>query len=159
MSFRHSTLLALLLLAGCRQQNTDRENTVSGSAADSELTTTGEGLGAAQGAVEFEAPRLIPGVLAQLKLVQDSGGRLDEGTTAGYRSAAGALVDAMLTDLNRVGVGDDGSFRALGDSVVTLLGEGAGDAPKVDPHRLRQSAALLRRAIGTYQQRMREAQN
>ena len=158
MHFRHAVLLSLLL-PGCGQQSPDREIASRGTAADSEVAVSGEGLGAAQGAVEFEAPRLIPGVLAQLQLVQDSGGRLDEGTTAGYRTAAGLLVDAMLTDLNRVGVGDDGSFRALGDSVVRLVGGGAGDAPKVDPVRLRQSAALLRRVIETYQQRMREVQH
>ncbi len=158
MAFRHALLLALLLSPACRPQGSDSGQTVGGTAADSAVTETGQGLGAAQGGFEFEAPRLIPGMLAHLKVVEDSRGRLDEGTTGGYRSAAGALVDAMLTDLNRVGVGDDGSFRALGDSVVNLVGEGAGDAPKADPERLLQSAALMRRAIDTYQQRMRAVQ-
>lgn len=152
MYFRPAVLLAFLLLTGCRQQDRDRDTALAGTPADTVRN------GAADGAVEFEAPRLIPGVLAQLQLVQEAGGRLEEGSTAAYRGAAGALVDAMLTDLYRVGVGDDGSFRLRGDSVVKLVGGGAGDAPKADPARLRQSAALLRRLIETYQQRMREAQ-
>ena len=150
MHFRYPVLIALLLLPACRQEDTDRDTALAGSPAD---TVRG---GAAEGTVEFEAPRLIPGVLAQLQLVQESGGRLDEGSTAAYRGGAGALVDAMLTDLYRVGLGDDGSFRKQGDSVVRLVGGGAGDAPDADPARLRHSAALLRRLIETYQQRMRE---
>lgn len=150
-------LPALVLLAACRPQSSDSGRAVGGTPADSELTGAGERLGAADSDVEFEAPRLIPGMLAQLRVVEDSGGRLGPGSAAGYRQAAGTLVDGMLTDVNRVGVGDDGSLRALGDSVVKIIGGGAGEAPEADPEEMRQSAALMRRMIDTYQQRMRSA--
>jgi hypothetical protein len=150
-----SLLVALLLLGGCRSSNSDTGRNQPGVAADSELTGGGAGLGAAESGVEFEAPRLIPGMRAMLGVVADSG-RLDEGTATGYKQAAGRLVDAMLTDLNRVGVGDDGSFRAMGDSVVDLLGGGTG-VPDADAGEIERSAALLRRMIDSYQERMRSA--
>lgn len=154
MIARSFLFLTLILLSGCRQQSSDPRQTLGGSTADSEVTGSGERLGAAGGGVEHEAPRLIPGMLAILGMVTDSAGRLSEGTLTGYKQAAGRLVDAMLTDLNRVGVGDDGSFRALGDSVVNALGGGTG-VPDADAEAVRRSAEMMRRLIGTYNQRMR----
>lgn len=159
MISRELFFLALVLLAACRQQSSDSGRTLEGTPADSAITGSGGRLGAAQSGVEFEAPRLIPGMLAQLQVVEDSSGRLGEGSLAGYRSAAGTLVNAMLTDINRVGVGDDGSFRALGDSVVETVGGGAGGVPDTDPGKVRRSAALMRRLIDTYQDRMRAARS
>jgi hypothetical protein len=126
-----------------------------GSPADTVLTGSADELRTDTSGVEFEAPRLIPGLLASIQNVTERGGKVDEGTAAGYRQTAGTVVDAMLTDLNRIGVGDDGSLRALGDSAVMLIGEGAGDAPKADPDKLLRSAALMRRMVEAYQQRMR----
>jgi len=158
MTSRVTLLLAAALVGGCRAQTSDAERTLRGTAADSAITGDSNQLGAANAGVEFEAPRLIPGVLASMQVVTEGKGKVDEGTAAGYRQAAGTLVDAMLTDLNRVGVGDDGSFRARGDSVVTLVGGGPGDAPSPDPDRLMRSATQLRGLIDTYQERMRSAQ-
>ncbi|MBA3259309.1 MAG: hypothetical protein H0T68_07590 [Gemmatimonadales bacterium] len=156
---RQLLFLALVLPAACRSQSSDSGRTLEGTPADSAITGTGERLGAAESGVEFEAPRLIPGMLAQLQVVEDSSGRLGEGSMAGYRSAAGTLVDAMLTDINRVGVGDNGDFRALGDSVVKTVGGGAGGVPDTDPEGIQRSAALMRRLIATYQEKMRAARS
>jgi hypothetical protein len=158
MTFRYPLLLILMLLAACRQRSPDSGRTLEGSPADSVVTGAGNSLTAEPG-VEFEAPRLIPGMLAMLEIIDERKGRVDEGTAAGYRQAAGSLVDAMLSDLYRVGIGDDGSFRALGDSAVTLVGGGAGEAPEAKPEEVLRSAGMMRRLIEMYQRQMKEVQD
>lgn len=154
MWFRSSLLLVLTLVPACRPQGSDSGPTQRGTVADSEVTGSGS-LSADTAGVELEAPRLIPGMLATLQLVEERGGRMEEGNVTAYRQAASSLVDAMLTDLNRLGSGDDGSFRALGDSVVALVGGGAGDAPEAEPEAMLRSAGMMRRQIEIYQERMR----
>jgi hypothetical protein len=151
----HFALFALALLAACRPRTSDSGRTLEGSPADTAVIGAGDRLEADTTGLEFEAPRLIPAMRASLQVVTEQGGKVDEGTLAGYRHAAGRLVDAMLTDLNRVGVGDDGSFRALGDSAVAAIGGGAGDAPRAEPGAVLRSAGMMHRLIERYQERMR----
>lgn len=159
MIVRYPLLIAPLLVAGCQPQTSDGGRALEGSPADSLVTGTGNHLRTDTAGVEFEAPRLIPGMLATLRIIDERQGRLDAGTLTGYRQAAGALADGMLADLHRVGVGDDGSFRALGDSVVVIIGGGAGGSPEAEPEEVLRSAALARRLIDGYQRRMRAAQD
>ena len=67
--------------------------------------------------VEFEAPRLIPAIHAQITRLQEPQGSTEENLTA-FRNSVGALVSAMQADLQRVGVTDSGYFRPLSDSVT-----------------------------------------
>ncbi len=154
MRYRYPLLVAATLLGGCRPQSSEsaREPIHAADSVGPDSDVTG-----AVG-VEYEAPRLIPGMLALLDAVTDSAGRIDEGTMTGYKQAVGTLVDGMLTDLNRVGVGEDGEFRALGDSAVNLLGGGTG-VPDAAPEEVQRSAAMMRRLIDKYNQRMRAAQS
>jgi hypothetical protein len=96
--------------------------------------------------VEFDAPRLIPGVRAQISEIEGPAGA-DEGNLTAFRNGVGALVNAMKADLNRVGVTDSGYFYVLSDSVLRGIAGGAGDLAQVE------------RLIGIYEERMRKAVN
>jgi hypothetical protein len=149
MRFRRLLLLFLLLpLAGCkdRRPGTAADSVVSGGAGGATATTA-----------SYEAPGLIPGVERMLQLVEQRQGELDEGTTAAYRNQASHLVNAMVDDLYRTGNVSDGSIRAWGDSALILIGGGAGDAPTAKPQDVLKSAAIVRRIIEEYGQRMRDA--
>lgn len=146
-------LAMLVVLAGCRQTRSeagrdempDRANR-SGSA---ELVDDEAGL-------EFDAPRLIPAVRAQITEVKDPAGA-GEGNLTALRNGVGTLVNAMEADLTRVGVTDSGYFRALSDSIMRELGGGAGDVAQISPEKGRQAAAEVERLIGLYEERMRRA--
>jgi hypothetical protein len=139
-----SSLLCLtlvLILAGCGEPRSGRaEADVSEVAARS-----GDGKSPqAEPGVEFEAPRLIPGIRAQMIEIERSQAP-SEGSLTEFKNGVGALIDAMKADLNRVGMTDTGAFRALGDSINREIGSGAGTAARVD------------RLIGMYEERMRRA--
>ena len=120
------------------------------------LAETGGGVETAAEGVEYEAPRLIPGMRAQLEQLRRPGGA-GESAEAGlttYKNMAGSLVDAMLVDLNRVGSAEAEEVRALGDTVLNLVGGGTG-VPDASPEDVARSAELMRRLIDRYQQAMR----
>ncbi|MGH3994275.1 MAG: hypothetical protein ACRDSN_17670 [Pseudonocardiaceae bacterium] len=132
--------LGILLLA-CRDQGLETGNTRL------EGTHTG---------VEYEAPRLIPGMRAQLDRLVESGGQTDDHNFTAYRGTAAALVDAMQSDLTRVGLADTGAFKALSDSIARDLGGGAGSTAEApDRSRLGQHLRRMRSLIGVYEQWMR----
>lgn len=112
----HRTLaIALPVFCGCRSGGSEAGRSQPGVAADTVAARAEGRLDTTETGVEFEALRLIPGMLARVGAVADSAGRIGEGMATGYKQAAGRLVDAMLRDLNRVGVGDTGGFRGMGD--------------------------------------------
>jgi hypothetical protein len=61
----------------------------------------GQPLGAAHGAVEFEAPPLIPAMRAQLDQVARPEMRHDPSNVTSYRGAASRLIDAMEAGATR----------------------------------------------------------
>ncbi|HWB42618.1 MAG TPA: hypothetical protein VG500_15255 [Gemmatimonadales bacterium] len=145
--------LALLLLLACRESRSGMPETGTPDVA----TRTGSAeMEDDKAGVEYEAPRLIPAVRAQISRLQEEGGA-SEGNLTAFRSGAGTLVDAMQTDLNRVGVTDSGYFRVLGDSVLRAIGGGAGTPPDLKPEDVRPAAAQVERLIGLYEERMRAA--
>lgn len=114
----HPFLLCLLCL-GCRARpaETGRAPTTdTDDLADTEQS--GPPVGAAHGAVEFEAPPLIPAMRAQLDQVARPEVRHDPSGITSYRGAVSRLVEAMETDLARVGLADSGAFKLLSDSVL-----------------------------------------
>jgi hypothetical protein len=139
-----SSLLCLtlvLILAGCGEPRSETAR------ADAPEVAARPGDGEspqAQAGVEFEAPRLIPGIRAQMIEIERSQAP-SEGNLTGFKEGFGTLTEAMLADLNRVGMTDTGGFRALGDSINREIGRGAGTAARVD------------RLIGMYEERMRRA--
>jgi hypothetical protein len=145
-------LLSLVVLAGCREwerrPGTPANSVVSGTA---DQTTTSPRTG------DLQAPEVISAVTTTLNLIGQRKGQVEEGTVASYRNQVGRLVDAMLADLNRAGRGDDRTLRSMGDLAVALVGGGAGDAPEAKPEDMLKSAAMVRRILDIYQQRMREA--
>ena len=149
-------LVLLSAMSGCRRTGT-RSSTQPGGAADSALTAAGDTLESARAGVEYEAPRLIPAMRAQLEVMGGAGAGATEGNVTGYKSMAGHLVDAMLTDLNRVGSSEVDGIRALGDSAVNLVGGGTG-VPTPSPEDLARSRAVMTRLIARYQEAMRAAQ-
>jgi hypothetical protein len=106
--------------------------------------------------VEFEAPRLIPAMRAQITQLQEQQGTTEENLTA-FRNNVSGLVSAMQTDLQRVGVTDSGYFRVLSDSVMLELGGGAGTPAEAEPKGISPPAAQVERLIGLYEERMRAA--
>jgi len=150
-------LTLLLVLAGCRETRSDAGGEVAAGGAvaaamDSAAVEAGEP------GVEFEAPRLIPGIRAQMNEIRDPDGAT-EGNLTAFRNGAGRLVTAMESDLQRVGVTDTGYFTALADSVMREFGGGAGNVASLSPGQGRQAAAQIERLIGLYEKRMREAAN
>lgn len=152
-------LLMIGALAGCDRNAARSGRAQPGSPADSELTVAGDTVAAANTSVELEAPRLIPGLRAQLSALRDPEAGLSEGNITAYRTLAGDVVTAMMADLNRVGSPEAGQVRALGDSVVRLIGGGAGDAPAPSPERVTTSVEAMDRLIRHYQDAVREAQH
>ncbi len=132
--------LGILLLA-CRDKELDTGNTRL------EGTHTG---------VEYEAPRLIPGMRAQLERLAESDAQPDDHDFTAYRGTAATLVAAMQSDLTRVGLADTGAFNSLSDSIARDLGGGAGRAAEgPDRARLGQHLRRMRSLIGVYEQWMR----
>ena len=137
-------LLLFLILAACRET---RSESGPGGAPDVAARTGGAELEGNEPGVEFEAPRLIPAIRAQIIEIEDPEGAT-EGNLAAFKRGVGTLVIAMRADLNRVGATDTGVFYALGDSVLRKLGDGAGDGDVV---------GQVERLIETYEEGMRKA--
>jgi hypothetical protein len=106
--------------------------------------------------VEFEAPRLIPAIRAQIAQLREPWPGAEENLTA-FRNGVGTLVNAMQADLQRVGVTDTGRFLELRDSVMREFGGGAGSPAELSPEDARAATAQVERLIGLYEQRMRQA--
>jgi hypothetical protein len=109
-----------------------------------------------QPGVEFEAPRLIPAIHAQITRLQEPQGSTEENLAA-FRSDVGALVSGMQADLQRVGVTDSGYFRHLSDSVTRAFGGGSGPSARLKPEEVRPLSHQVERLIGLYEDRMRAA--
>jgi len=139
-------LLLLLILAACRET---RSESGPGGAPDITARTGGAELEGNEPGVEFEAPRLIPAIRAQIIEIEDPEGAT-EGNLAAFKRGVGTLVIAMRADLNRVGATDTGVFYALGDSVLRKLGDGAGDSAG-------DVVGQVERLIETYDEGMRKA--
>jgi hypothetical protein len=135
-------LLLLLIVTACRDT---RPESGAGGAPDVAARPGGPELEDTEPGVEFEAPRLIPAIRAQIMEIEDP-----EGATktdfAAFRSKVETLVSAMRADLNRVGAADTGRFYALGDSVLRNIGGGAGTV-----------VGQLERLIEMYEEEMRKA--
>lgn len=139
-----SSLLCLslvLILAGCGEP---RSETAGADAPEVAARPSNDESPQAEAGVEFEAPRLIPGIRAQMIEIERSQAP-SEGNLTEFKNGVGNLIDAMQADLNRVGMTDTGAFRALGDSINREIASGAGTAARVD------------RLIGMYEERMRRA--
>jgi hypothetical protein len=145
----------LLALAGCRETGSEADRTrmpdVAARTGSAELEDREAGL-------EFEAPRLIPTVRAQIGEIKDPEGAT-EGNITAFRNGTAALVSAMEADLNRVGAMDAGEFRLLSDSLLREIGGGAGSTPDISPEKARQAAAQVERLIRIYEERMRKVAN
>lgn len=148
-------LAVLLVLAGCRQTRSeagrDERPDLAQRTGSAELQDN-------EGSLEFDAPRLIPGIRATMNEIEDPEGATEENLTA-FKNGVGTLVNAMEADLNRVGVTDTGSFYSLSDSIMRGIGGGAGTEAALPPEEARQAAAQVERLIGIYEQRMRTVRN
>lgn len=147
-------LSVLLVLAGCRQT---RSEIGRDERPDAQRTGSAE-LQDNEGSLEFDAPRLVPAIRAQINEIEDPEGAT-EGNLTAFQNGVGTLVNAMEADLNRVGVTDSGYFWVLSDSIMREIGGGSGDVAELPPEKARQAAAQVERLIGIYEQRMRAAQN
>jgi hypothetical protein len=146
-------LTLLLVLAGCREP---RSETGRADAPEVGATPGAAESAKAEPGVEFEAPRLIPAIRAQMTEIQDPQGAT-EGNLTAFKNGVGALIDAMEADLNRVGVTDTGYFSALSDSIGREIGGGSGTPADIPPEKGKQAAAQVERLIGMYEERMRTA--
>lgn len=136
--------ILLLILAACRET---RSQAGRDSVPDATARAADPGHGGGEPGVEFEAPRLIPAIRAQIIELEDSAGAT-EASLAAFRGAVDTLVSAMQADLSRVGAADTGDFYALSDSVRRTVAGGGGDMiPPVE------------RLIEVYEGRMRKAAN
>jgi hypothetical protein len=135
-------IILLLILAACRET---RSESGRDGAPDVTARTGGAEPEGSEPGVEFEAPRLIPAIRAQIIEIEDPEGAT-EGNPAAFRRGVGTLVNAMRADLTRVGATDTGGFYALGDSVLRKLG---GDAGAV--------VSQVERLIEIYEEGMRKA--
>ena len=146
-------LLFALLLIACRDAGHE-----SGRTRTPDVTTrTGSAqLEDNEAGVEYEAPRLIPAIRAQITQIREAR-EASEGNLTAYRNGVGTLVNAMTADLNRMGVTNSGYFHQLSDSIMRALGGGAGSVPDISPEEARQSTAQVERLIGMYEERMRNA--
>jgi hypothetical protein len=148
-------LSVLLVLAGCRQTRSeagrDQRPDLAQRTGSAELQDNEAGL-------EFDAPRLIPAIRAQINEIEDPDGAT-EGNLTALKNGVGTLVNAMEADLHRVGVTDTGHFYELGDSVMRAIGGGAGTEADLSPEGSRQVTDQVERLIGIYQQRMRTARD
>jgi hypothetical protein len=137
-------LLLPLILAACRET---RSESGPGAAPDVAARAGGAQPEGNEPGVEFEAPRLIPAIRAQIIEIEDPEGAT-ETNLAAFRSGVGILVNAMRADLDRVGATDTGDFYALGDSVLRKVGDGPGEV-----------VGQVQRLIEMYEERMRKAAN
>jgi hypothetical protein len=135
-------VLLLLILTACRET---RSKSGAGGAPDVAARTDGAELEGNEPGVEFEAPRLIPAIRAQIIEIEDPEGAT-EANLAAFKTGVGTLVNAMRADLDRVGATDTGDFYALGDSVLRKIGDGAGDV-----------VGQVERLIEMYEEGMRKA--
>ena len=147
---RAVTWLSLILVLACRESRSGVPETGTPDVAQ----RTGSAEQDHEAGVEYEAPRLIPAIRAQISQIRDSGGT-SEGNLTSFRNGVGTLLNAMQTDLNRVGVTDTGTFRELGDSVMRELGGGPGSPADLKPEEARPATAQVERLIGLYEERMR----
>ena len=145
--------LLLLLALACRESRSGVPETgppdVAARTGSAELQDDEAG-------VEFEAPRLIPAIRAQISQLREPDGAT-EGNLTAFRNGVGTLVNAMEADLNRGGVTDSGDFRELSDSVMREFGGGAGSPPEMSTEKIRPATAQVERLIGLYEERMRAA--
>jgi hypothetical protein len=149
----HRAAFLLLLTLACRESRSAAPETgapdVTPGTGDAEVADSGSG-------IEYEAPRLVPAIRAQLGQIREVGPAREENLTT-LRTGVGTLFNAMHTDLNRVGVTDTGAFRALGDSVLRAFGGGPGSPSELRPEDIRSATAQVERLIGLYEERMRRA--
>lgn len=150
---RAVTWLSLILVLACRESRSGVPET--GTPDVAQRTGSAE-LEDDEAGVEYEAPRLIPAIRAQISQIRDSGGT-SEGNLTAFRNGVGTLLNAMQADLNRVGVTDTGAFRELGDSVMREFGGGPGSPADLKPEEARPATAQVERLIGLYEERMRSA--
>jgi len=148
-------LAVLLILTGCRQT---RSEAGRDERPDLATRTGSADLEDNEASLEFEAPRLIPAIRAQINEIEDPKGAT-EGNLTAFKNGVGTLVNAMEADLNRVGVTDSGYFYVLSDSVMREIGGGSGDVAALPPEKARQAAAQVKRLIGIYEARMRSVPN
>jgi hypothetical protein len=106
---------------------------------------------------EVEAPRLIPAIENQLNLMASGVQPTDPENLTAYKNLAGDVVNSMAADLRRAGLADSGDFRALKDSVLHDLGEGAEGESTLDHLTLNKHIARMRRLIPMYQKAMKSA--
>ena len=132
-------LFLLLILAACRESGSD---TKPRGTPDVAARTDSAGLEGNEPGVEFEAPRLIPAIRAQLLEIEGPQGAV-EGKIAALQGGLDTLVRAMRADLLRVGAADTAGVYALGDS---LLGKLGGD-----------TVGQVERLIQRYEEAMRKA--
>ena len=149
---RAAAWLALVLVLACRESRSGVPETGTPDVAQ---RTGSPELEDNEAGIEYEAPRLIPGIRQQIAQLQEQGAT--EANLTPFRNGVGTLLNAMQADLNRVGVTDSGDFRELGDSVMREFGGGAGSPPDMDPEGARSAVAQVERLIGMYEQRMRTA--
>ncbi|HEY7636387.1 MAG TPA: hypothetical protein VH763_12615 [Gemmatimonadales bacterium] len=151
-------ILIGLLLLGCRARPEETGRTPSTDTVEVADTArpAAQPVGAAHGAVEFEAPPLIPAMHAQLDQLTSPAKRGDPNSVTSYKGAAGRLIDAMKADLTRVGLADSGAFRLLSDSVLNELGGGTGMVRHPDPQDLSANTERMRRLIALYESWMRQ---
>jgi len=155
---RTLVLLTVLALLACRERAAETGRTASAytNGGDSAPWANLEGTTAG---VEDEAPRLIPGMRAELDQYSAPGRKLTDSDMANYKNTAGSLIDAMQSDLARVGLADSGAFKALSDSVLNDLGRGTGIPDRMSGERVSRNLAWMRRLIDVYGQWMRRAQS
>ena len=136
-------LILLLILAACRETRSESERD---GARDVAAGTGGAEVESNEPGVEFEAPRLIPAIRAQIIELESPEGAT-EGSLAAFRNGVDTLVSAMRADLNRVGATDTGDFQALSDAVRRRV---AGDAGEVTTgvERLIEIYGARMRAVG-----------
>ena len=136
--------LLLLVLAACRET---RSESGSRGAPDITARTGAAELEGDEPGVEFEAPRLIPAIRAQIIEIENPEGAT-KANLAAFKTGVGPLVNAMRADLDRVGATETGDFYALADSVLREIGAGAGDV-----------VGQVERLIEMYEEGMRKAAN
>ncbi len=156
---RQMLLPGLALVAACagdtpatRDQPAAGARTDSPYSAGSDSGAVRQPVAGTNTGVEFEAPRVIPGVLASLAQVKR---QPDQQNLTAFKGGLGRMEDAMRSDLARVGLADTGEFQALTDSMARDLGGGAGslvDEPKAGE--VPRLEMRVRRLIQVHEQMM-----
>ncbi|HEY7613267.1 MAG TPA: hypothetical protein VH764_09755 [Gemmatimonadales bacterium] len=148
---RAAVWLTLTLTLACRESRSGLPET---GRPDVAARTGSADLEDSEPGVEFEAPRLIPGIRAQISRIREPDGATEENITA-FRNGVSDLVSAMQADLQRVGVTDTGTVRELSDSVLREFGGGTGTPAGATPEEARALAAQVERLTTLYEERMR----